>query len=325
MPCGPAVAFQGPRHLCVQRSGCGPRGADPVNPPPGMRGISQGPRHLCPLVRGGLAPWDRGENISGPLAPVSSPSRPLRGCVSGPSAPALPAGCGAGLLGGAGEGVSGPSAPAPSPLEAWGGACQGFRHLRYPPLTQFPGGRPPPCATALVGVRGEGDGGLGVLCCVGLHGHPRAREGEMPETSGASQVHLRLSIEVLLRQLRNLERSRPPAAPTLVGPFRAVVATTVSGPRGRGTSSAAILVMAGLLAGITSQLAFEGGVSGTSLNKAFGEAGTPPCPPSPHVRGRLGPPFLPRVAWTGASGGPGPRWSTPRVASPGCRHPPWTP
>ena len=66
---------------------------------------------------------------------------------------------------------------------------------------------------ALVGVRGEGDGGLGVLCCVGLHSHPRAREGEMPETSGASQVHLRLSMEVLLRQLRNLERSRPPAAP----------------------------------------------------------------------------------------------------------------
>ena len=31
--------------------------------------------------------------------------------------------------------------------------------------------------------------------------------------------------------------------------------------------------MAGLSAGITSQLAFEGGVSGTSLNKAFGEAG----------------------------------------------------
>ena len=62
---------------------------------------------------------------------------------------------------------------------------------------------------ALVGVRGEGDGGIGVLCCVGLHGHPRAREGEMQETSGASQVHLRLSMEVLLRQLRNLERSRP--------------------------------------------------------------------------------------------------------------------
>ena len=46
-----------------------------------------------------------------------------------------------------------------------------------------------------------------------------------------------------------------------------MVATTVSGPRGGGTSSAAILVMAGLLAGITSQLAFEGGVSGTCLNK----------------------------------------------------------
>ena len=39
---------------------------------------------------------------------------------------------------------------------------------------------------ALVSVRGEGDGGLGVLCCIGLHGHPRVREGEMPETSGAS-------------------------------------------------------------------------------------------------------------------------------------------
>ena len=52
-----------------------------------------------------------------------------------------------------------------------------------------------------------------------------------------------------------------------------MVAITVSGPRGGGTSSAATLVMAGLSAGITSQLAFEGGVSGTSLNKAFGEAG----------------------------------------------------
>ena len=61
-----------------------------------------------------LAPWDRGENISGPLAPASP--RPLRGCVSGPSGIALP-------------------------------ACQGPRHLRYPPLTQFPGGRPPPCPT----------------------------------------------------------------------------------------------------------------------------------------------------------------------------------
>ena len=59
----------------------------------------------------------------------------------------------------------------------------------------------------------------------------------------------------------------------LVGPFRAVVAITVSGPRGGGTSSAATLVMAGLSVGITSQLACEGGVSGTSLNKAFGEAG----------------------------------------------------
>ena len=102
MPCGPAVAFQGPRHLCVQRSGCGPPGADPVNPPPGMLGDISGPGTCVP---------------SGPF---------------GPSAPALPAGRGAVL---------------PPCLEAWGEACQGPRHLRYPPLTQFPGGRPPPCPT----------------------------------------------------------------------------------------------------------------------------------------------------------------------------------
>ena len=64
--------------------------------------------------------------------------------------------------------------------------CGGKRvRALYPPLTQFPGGRSPPYPTD-VGVRGE-DGGLGVLCCIGLHGHPRVREGEMPETSGASQ------------------------------------------------------------------------------------------------------------------------------------------
>ena len=157
------------------------------------------PAHWAPGigVRTSQGPWR-----------LRPPSRPLQGCVSGPSAPALPADriralgtCALSL---------------PPCLEAWGEACQGPRHLRYPPLTQFPGGRPPPCPTEcprFVGVRGEGDGGFGVLCCVGLHSHPRAREGEMPETSGASQVHLRLSMEVLLCQLRNLERSRPPAAP----------------------------------------------------------------------------------------------------------------
>ena len=91
------------------------------------------------------------------------------------------------------EGVSGPSAPAPFPLtpclEARGDECQGPRHLLYPPSLNF---REDDrllvglSVHALVSVRGEGDGGLGVLCCIGLHGHPRVREGEMPETSGAS-------------------------------------------------------------------------------------------------------------------------------------------
>ena len=70
----------------------------------------------------------------------------FRGCVSGPSAPALPAGCGAGPLRGAGGAYQGPRhlrpLPLPPCLEAWGP-----RHLRYPPLTQFAGGRPPPCPT----------------------------------------------------------------------------------------------------------------------------------------------------------------------------------
>ena len=61
-------------------------------------GTSQGPQHLSLLVRGALAPF------SGPLAPASPPSRPLRGCVSGPSAPALPAGRGAGVPGRAYQG-----------------------------------------------------------------------------------------------------------------------------------------------------------------------------------------------------------------------------
>ena len=174
---------------------------------------SQGPWHLCPLVPGALALWDRGENISGPLAPASPPSKPLRGCVSGPSAPALPAGRGA-------EGCRGLGTCALSPcLLALRHGGKRVRALGtcaiHPSLNFWEDDRllVRLSVHALVGVRGQGDGGLGVLCCVGLHSHPRAREGEMPETSGASQVHLRLSMEVLLRQLRNLERSRPPAAP----------------------------------------------------------------------------------------------------------------
>ena len=73
--------------------------------------------------------------------------------------------------------------------QARGDECQGPRHLLYPPSLNF---REDDrllvglSVHALVSVRGEGDGGLGVLCCIGLHGHPRVREGEMPETSGAS-------------------------------------------------------------------------------------------------------------------------------------------
>ena len=209
MPCGPAVAIQGPRHLCVQRSGCGPPGADPANLPPGMPGDISGPSAPVSSGSGALAPWDKGENISGPLAPVSSPSRPLRGCVSGPSAPSLPAGRGAGPLGGA-------LSPCLLALRHGGKRVRALDTCAIHPSLNF---REDDrllvrlSVHALVGVRGEGDGGLGVLCCVGFHGHPRAREGEMPETSGASQVHLWLRMEVLLRQLRNLERSRPPAAP----------------------------------------------------------------------------------------------------------------
>ena len=168
IPCRPPVAFQGPRHLCVQRSGCGPPGADPANLPPEMpENFSEPSAPVFFWFPGALAPWDRGENISGPLSPVSSPSRPLRGCVSGPSAPALPA----------------------------------------------PEGRPPPCLTECPRSHRCPRRGRWRPRTPGFHSHPRAREGEMPETSGASQVHLWLSMEVLLRQLRNLERSRPPAAP----------------------------------------------------------------------------------------------------------------
>ena len=125
--------------------------------------------------------------------------------------------------------ISGPSAPVRAATRLWGvprRASQGPRHLRPLPLPScleargesVSGPSAPALSTphsisgrtiasfhALVSVRGEGDGGLGVLCCIGLHGHPRVRESEMPETSGAPQVHLRLRMEVLLRQLRNLE------------------------------------------------------------------------------------------------------------------------
>ena len=137
MPCGPAVASQGPRHLCVQLSGCGPWGVPGLSP------------CLLALRHGGKR------------------VRALGTCAIPPSL--------------------------------------NFREDDRL-LVRL-------SVHALVGVRGEGDGGLGVLCCIGLHGHPRVREGEMPETSGASQVHLRLSMEVLLCQLRNLERPRLPAAP----------------------------------------------------------------------------------------------------------------
>ena len=92
MPCGPAVAFQGPRHLCVQRSGCGPPGADPVNPPPGMLGdISEPSAPVSPGSRA-LAPWDRGENISGLgtcVSPFQAPSG-LRVRAFGMCAPRWP-------------------------------------------------------------------------------------------------------------------------------------------------------------------------------------------------------------------------------------------
>ena len=67
------------------------------------------------------------------------PSRPLRGCVSGPSAPALPAGRGAGPLGGCRGGrIRALGTCALSP-------CLALRHgrKRVRALTQFAGGRPP--------------------------------------------------------------------------------------------------------------------------------------------------------------------------------------
>ena len=120
MPCGPAAASQGPRHLCVQLPCCGPRGV------PGR--ASQGPRHLRP-----------------------SPCRLALRHV-GMSVRAL-------------------------------GTCSIPPSLNFREDDRLLVGL---SVHALVSVRGEGDGGLGVLCCIGLHGHPRVREGEMPETSGAS-------------------------------------------------------------------------------------------------------------------------------------------
>ena len=95
--------------------GCG---ADPVNPPPGMPGTSQGPRHWFP----------------GHWAPGIGVRTSQGGCLR-------PLGLGVPAR------ISLRPLPLPPCLEAWGEACQGPRHLRYPPLTQFPGGRPPPCPT----------------------------------------------------------------------------------------------------------------------------------------------------------------------------------
>ena len=99
----------------------------PVRPAVRLRSTRCGPCQSAALhVRGHLralgtcVPWFPGHWPPAGIGVRTSqgpwhPSRPLRGCVSGPSAPALPAGRGAGPLRGAGEGVSGPSAPAPSP------------------------------------------------------------------------------------------------------------------------------------------------------------------------------------------------------------------
>ena len=189
MPCGPAVAFQGPRRLCVQRSGCGPPGADPVNPPWDTRGYLRCVfwflRHWPPGI---------GENISGPLAPVSSPPGPsgLRVRAFGTCAPRWPwgwafGGCRGGRIRALGTCALSPCLLA---LRHGGKRVRALGTCAIHPSLNF---REDDrllvrlSVHALVGVRGEGDGGLGVLCCVGLHNHPRAREGEMPETSGASR------------------------------------------------------------------------------------------------------------------------------------------
>ena len=97
MPCGPAVAFQGPRHLCVQRSGCGPPGADPANLLSGTGDISgpsapvsrfpghwpagigvrtsQGPWHLCLPVQAPLGLRVRAFGTCAPRWPRHWPCR----------------------------------------------------------------------------------------------------------------------------------------------------------------------------------------------------------------------------------------------------------
>ena len=55
-----------------------------------------------------------------------------------------PWGCLGGRLRALGTCALSPCRPA---LRHGGEACQGPRHLRSPPLTQFPGGRSPPCLT----------------------------------------------------------------------------------------------------------------------------------------------------------------------------------
>ena len=68
--------------------------------------------------------------ISGP-APVRADARWTLGCLGG-------------RLRALGTCALSPCRPA---LRHGGEACQGPRHLRSPPLTQFPGGRSPPCLT----------------------------------------------------------------------------------------------------------------------------------------------------------------------------------
>ena len=119
----------------------------------------------------------------GPPSPYAVWSR----CrISGPSAPVRAAAC-CGPRGVPERASQGPQHLRPSPCRL--ALRHGGMHLLYPPSLNF---REDDrllvglSVHALVSVREEGDGGLGVLCCIGLHGHPRVREGEMPETSGAS-------------------------------------------------------------------------------------------------------------------------------------------
>ena len=140
MPCGPAVAFQGPRHLCQAPSGLRVRAFGTCAPrwPRGW-GLGGGPRHaLSPCL---LALRHGGKRV-----------RALGTCAIHP------------LL--------------------------NFREDDRL-LVRL-------SVHALVGVRGEGDGGLGVLCCcVGLHVlgkvkcrkhlvHPRYTSGSAWKSCSAS-------------------------------------------------------------------------------------------------------------------------------------------